>query len=101
MYDGHPDGGKGHGLHRCCGPFKIVSNPFPETIHPGASLPVLIRFTATCSGPKCCELLILTDDPDALSSTVYVTGSLHRTLRSAVKCWAADELQDLLRAGQR
>ena len=69
--------------------------------HPGASLPVLIRFTATCSGPKCCELLILTDDPDAPSSTVYVTGSLHRTLRSALKCWAADELQDLLRAGTR
>jgi hypothetical protein len=42
-YYGHPDGGKGHGLHRCRGSFKIISNPFPETIHPGASLPILIR----------------------------------------------------------
>jgi hypothetical protein len=37
-YYGHPDGGNGHGLHRCRGSFKIISNPFPETIHPGASL---------------------------------------------------------------
>ena len=89
----------GESLRRCCGPFKVVSNPFPATIRPGASLPILIRFTATCSGPKCCELVILTDDPDVPNSTVYVTGSLHRTLRSALKCWAADEIQVLLRAG--
>jgi HYDIN/CFA65/VesB-like, Ig-like domain len=95
-----PDELPGASVHPCCGPFKIVSNPFPATVHPGSSLPVLIRFTATCSGPKCCELMIETDDPSAPSSIVYVTGSLHRTLRSALKCWAADELQELLGAGK-
>jgi hypothetical protein len=90
-----------HRLQGCCGPFTIVSNPFPATVRPGSSLPVHLRFTATCSGPACCELVMLTDDPEHLSSTVFVTGQLHRTLRSAIKCWAADELQELLRAGSR
>jgi len=100
--DEHGHGhGHGHHLHRCCGPFAIVSNPFPATIRPGSSLPIHVRFTATCSGPACCELLVHTDDPDNLTSTVFVTGQLHRTLRSAVKCWAADELQELLRSGSR
>ena len=95
---------KHHGkrrLHRCCGPFTIVSNPFPATVRPGSSLPVMVRFTATCAGPACCELVIRTDDPDHKKTKVFVTGSLHRTLRSAAKCWAADELQELLRAGSR
>lgn len=91
----------GGGLCRCCGPFQIISNPFPATVRPGTSLPLMIRFVATCAGPACCELVIMTDDPDAESTTVYVTGSLHRTLRSALKCWAADEIQTLLRAGTR
>ena len=100
-HDHDPDHDPGSGLHRCCGPFTIVDNPFPATVRPGSSLPLLVRFTATCAGPACCELVIRTDDPDHESATVFVTGSLHRTLRSAMKCWAADELQELLRAGTR
>jgi hypothetical protein len=69
-------------------------------VRPGSCLPILIRFTPTCSGPKCCELQIETDDPDNLKTIVYVTGSLHRTLVSALKCWAAEELQSLLKAGK-
>jgi hypothetical protein len=95
-----------HGYHheddrdQCCATFKIVSNPFPATVRPGSCLPVLIRFTPTCAGPKCCELLIKTDDPDTPEKIVYVTGSMHRTLRSALKCWAAEELRALLQAGK-
>lgn len=102
-HKGHPEHEHEHAacLHRCCGPFTIVSNPFPATVRPGSSLPIAVRFTATCAGPACCELVITTDDPEHRSTTVFVTGSLHRTLRSAVKCWAADELQELLRAGTR
>ena len=69
-------------------------------VRPGSCLPVLIRFTPNCAGPKCCELLIETDDPETPRKIVYVTGSLHRTLRSALKCWAAEELQSLLKAGK-
>ncbi|MEZ4416376.1 MAG: choice-of-anchor D domain-containing protein [Gemmatimonadota bacterium] len=95
--------GSGHAHERsdqCCGTFKIVSNPFPAVIRPGSCLPVLIRFTPNCSGPQCCELRIETDDPEAPETIVYVTGSLHRTLRSALKCWAADEIQELWKAGK-
>jgi hypothetical protein len=89
-----------HDWDQCCATFKIVSNPFPATVRPGSCLPVLIRFTPTCAGPKCCELLIETDDPETPKKIVYVTGSMHRTLRSALKCWAAEELQSLLKAGK-
>jgi photosystem II stability/assembly factor-like uncharacterized protein len=85
---------------QCCGRFKIVSNPFPAPIRPGSSLGVLIRFTPSCHGPECCELVVESDDPASPETTVYVTGRLHRTLQSALKCWAAEELRELLDAGR-
>jgi hypothetical protein len=85
---------------QCCGTFKIVSNPFPTTVRPGSCLGVVIRFTPTCGGPKCCELVIESDDPTTPEKTVFVTGRLHRTLKSAIKCWAAQELDELLEAGK-
>ncbi len=85
---------------QCCATFKIVSNPFPATVRPGSGLGVLIRFTPTCAGPKCCELVIESDDPALPEKTIFVTGRLHRTLRSALKCWAAQELHQLLEAGE-
>jgi hypothetical protein len=85
---------------QCCATFKIVNNPFPATVRPGSCLDVLIRFTPTCAGPKCCELVIESDDPALPETTIYVTGTLHRTLRSALKCWAAQELHELLEAGK-
>ena len=89
-----------HDCDQCCGTFKIVSNPFPATVHPGSCLGVLIRFVPTCAGPKCCELVIESDDPNNPEQTIYVTGRLHRTLKSALKCWAAEELHELLQAGK-
>lgn len=86
---------------QCCARFKIVSNPFPGTVPPGFCLNVLIRFTPSCAGPQCCELVIESDDPALPETTVFVTGSLNRTLRSALKCWAAQELHELLQAGEK
>jgi len=96
------EGGHGHEHEhdQCCATFKIVTNPFPATVHPGACLGALIRFVPTCAGPKCCELVIKSDDPETPEKTIYVTGRLHHTLKSALKCWAAEELHELLEAGR-
>ena len=96
----HEDEHRQHKSDQCCATFKIDSNPFPVRLRPGASMPVLLRFIPTCAGPQCCELLIETDDPATPRTIVFVTGSLHRTLRAAVKCWVAEEIQDLLKAGK-
>jgi hypothetical protein len=97
------DHGKGHGhkghSDQCCLNFTIVSNPFPATLHPGACLGVLIQYIPTCDSAACCELIIETDDPENPTRTLFVTGHLRRTLRSALKCWAAQELHDILQAG--
>lgn len=85
---------------QCCSTFKIENNPFPATVHAGSCLGVLIRFVPDCGGPKCCELVIESDDPSQPEKTVFVTGRLHRTLKSALKCWAAAELHELLEAGE-
>jgi len=82
----------------CCGPFALGANPFPATLHPGAQLGVLLRYVPRCGCSQCCELLIESDDPHKPSVTVYATGSLRRTLRSSIKCWAAGELRTLLTA---
>ena len=44
--------------------WKLVNNPFPATLHPGACLSVLIRYKATEKCPRSCELIIKSDDPD-------------------------------------
>ena len=80
--------------------FKIATNPFPSRVHPGSCLGVLIQFTPTCDTAACCELVIESDDPDNPSHTLFVTGHLRRTLESALKCWAAQQLQEILQAGK-
>jgi hypothetical protein len=45
--------------------WKLINNPFPATLHPGSCLSVLIRYKATEKCPRCCELVITSDDPDA------------------------------------
>jgi kumamolisin len=87
-----------HANGQCCESFKITTNPFPATLRPGASLSVLVRFTPRCGGSQCCEIVIESDDPADPVTTLYATGSLTRTLRSALKCWAASELRTLLDA---
>ncbi|SER75593.1 Subtilase family protein [Nitrosomonas sp. Nm51] len=44
--------------------WKLVNNPFPAMLHPGACLNVLIRYKATEKCPRSCELVIKSDDPD-------------------------------------
>ena len=58
--------------------WKLVNNPFPATLHPGACLAVLIRYKATEKCPRCQELVIKSDDPstpvktlDLLAYTVW------------------------------
>jgi hypothetical protein len=43
--------------------WKIVNNPFPATLRPGSCLGVVIRYKATEKCPRCCELVITSDDP--------------------------------------
>lgn len=43
--------------------WKLVNNPFPATLHPGACLKVLIRYHAKEKCPRGCELVIKSDDP--------------------------------------
>lgn len=44
--------------------WKLINNPFPATLHPGSCLSLLIRYHATEKCPRCCELIIKSDDPD-------------------------------------
>ena len=44
--------------------WKLINNPFPATVHPGSCLSVLIRYKATEKCPRCCELVITSDDPN-------------------------------------
>ena len=43
--------------------WKLINNPFPATLRPGSCLSVLIRYKATERCPRCCELVITSDDP--------------------------------------
>ena len=43
--------------------WKIVDNPFPATLVPGASLTVLLRYRATEKCPHPVRLVIVSDDP--------------------------------------
>lgn len=52
--------------------WKLINNPFPATLHPGACLSVLIRYRAKEKCPKCSELVIKSDDPDTPVKTLDV-----------------------------
>lgn len=58
--------------------WKLINNPFPATLHLGSCLSVLIRYKATEKCPRCCELVITSDDPitpvkilDAMAYTIW------------------------------
>lgn len=91
--------GAGHAAQDECLDFRILTNPFPATVHPGSCLGVLLQYVPSCDSAACCELVIESDDPDRPRHIVLVTGHLRRTLRSALKCWAAQELHEILEAG--
>jgi hypothetical protein len=59
-------------------PWKLVNNPFPATLHPGASLAVVIRYHAVERYARARELIITSDDPhtpvrelEVLANTVW------------------------------
>ncbi|HEX8236070.1 MAG TPA: choice-of-anchor D domain-containing protein [Abditibacteriaceae bacterium] len=52
--------------------WKLINNPFPATLHPGSCLSVLIRYKATEKCPRCCELVITSDDPATPVKTLDV-----------------------------
>lgn len=52
--------------------WKLINNPFPTTLVPGSCLSVLIRYKATEKCPRCCELVITSDDPEIPVKTLDV-----------------------------
>jgi kumamolisin len=61
--------------------WKLINNPFPATLHPGSCLGVVVRYIATEKCPRCCELVITSDDPatpvktlDVMAYTVWSDG---------------------------
>ena len=87
------------GTCQCCAQFRLVDNPFPTVLRPGSSLPLTVAFTPTCEFNPCCELVICTDDPTHERTTLLVTGHLRRTLATAIKCWAGQEIRDMIAGG--
>lgn len=43
--------------------WKLINNPFPATLRPGSCLDIVVRYKATEKCPRCCELVITSDDP--------------------------------------
>jgi hypothetical protein len=44
--------------------WRLIHNPFPATLYPGSCLNVVIRYKASEKCPRCCELVIRSDDPE-------------------------------------
>ncbi|HEX7359966.1 MAG TPA: choice-of-anchor D domain-containing protein [Bryobacteraceae bacterium] len=54
--------------------WRLSHNPFPNTLHPGSCLDVVIRYRATECEPHPCELVIESDDPAKPKIEVEVIG---------------------------
>jgi hypothetical protein len=52
--------------------WKLINNPFPVTLPPGACLGLVIRYKATEKCPIACELVITSDDPTMPVKTLDV-----------------------------
>ncbi|MCW2986861.1 MAG: hypothetical protein JWR63_4431 [Conexibacter sp.] len=92
------DDGHHHDHQRPCRHFRLVNSPFPATVRPGACLGVVVDFAPGCDGRSCCDLVVRSDDVDRPVAELCLTGSLKRTLSSALKCWAGQELRTMLQA---
>lgn len=60
-------------LRQKCRRFKLIHNPFPATVRAGSCLNVVIRYKAACEPPKCCHLVIVSDDPETPIRTLDVS----------------------------
>jgi hypothetical protein len=52
--------------------WKLINNPFPAMLPPGACLGLVIRYKATEKCPIACELVITSDDPTTPVKTLDV-----------------------------
>ena len=66
--------------------WKLVNNPFPARLHPGACLDVLIRYKATEKCPKASELVITSDDPDMPVKTLDLMAYTVLNAHGCKKC---------------
>jgi hypothetical protein len=83
---------------RCpgCDTLKLVRNPFPATLHPGASLDLVLQYTATGGSACTRHLVVHSDDPDHPVVTIDVSAMTKMTLNGALQGWLASRLQSLL-----
>jgi len=83
---------------RCpgCETLLLVRNPFPATLHPGASLDLVLQYTATGGSPCTRCLKIESDDPDHPEVIVDVSAATKMTLNGALRGWLASNLDSLL-----
>ena len=63
--------------------WKLINNPFPATLRPGSCLCVVIRYKANEKCPRCCQLVITSDDPD---NPVKILDVMAYTIWSACNC---------------
>ena len=74
--------------------WKLINNPFPATLPPGACLGLVIRYKATEKCPIASELLITSDDPTTPVKTLdvmaYTIWDECRCKRDCDKCGGED-----------
>ncbi len=58
-----------------CPDFVFINNPFPATVSPDSCLDLVIQFTPTSAGPKSCNLVVTSDDPNTPSIPLTVTAN--------------------------
>jgi photosystem II stability/assembly factor-like uncharacterized protein len=61
--------------------WRLIHNPFPATLYPGSCLNVVLRYKATEKCPRCCELIITSDDPVTPVKVLEVLAYTDWTLR--------------------
>jgi hypothetical protein len=66
--------------------WRIIRNPFPATLYPGSCLNLVIRYKATEKCPRCCELVIKSDDPEMPVKELDVLAYTDWNRRSCDKC---------------
>jgi hypothetical protein len=66
--------------------WRLIRNPFPATLYPGSCLNLVIRYKATEKCPRCCELVIKSDDPEMPVKELDVLAYTDWNRRCCDKC---------------